>query len=132
MSDAGERLSHPIRALPGDALAAGTLRLRVYDTPVAELEKTVGDRVARWVQRLYESYGVDLSDPPLSASMEAVAEGLMHRLEGMALILRKAEARGWQTSVENYTLVVVTGLPDQQVRDMLEEDGVLTLVQEFS
>jgi len=132
MSDEGERLDHPTRDLPAGTLGGGVLRLRVYATPVAEVERTVGDRVPRWIQRLYESYGVDLADPPLSASMEAVAEGLKHRLEGIALILRKAEARGWKAVVEVDTVAIYTGVGDDEVQTQLEQDGVLTLVQEFS
>ncbi len=127
-----ERMDHPTRALPPEAISRGDIRLRVYGRPAAELDRTVGDRVPRWIQRLYESYGVDLKDPPLSASMEAVAEGLMHRLEGMALILRKAEAHGWNATVEADTMVIYTGISQEQVRTQLEEDGVLSLVQEFA
>jgi hypothetical protein len=127
-----ERMDHPTRDLPPDALVRGDIHLRVYAPPVVELDRTVGDRVPRWIQRLYESYGADLDNPPLSASMEAVAEGLLHRLEGLALILRKAEARGWKAAVEDDTLVIYTGIDEEEVRAQLEEDGVLSLVQEFA
>jgi hypothetical protein len=132
MSREGERLDHPTRDLPGGTLVGGDLRLRIFRTPSGELARTVGERVPRWIQRLYESYGVDLADPPLSASMEAVAEGLKHRLEGIALVLRKAEARGWKAVVEDDLLVIYTGIGGEEVQAQLEEDGVLTLVQEFS
>lgn len=125
-------MDHPTRSLPGDALARGDIRLRVYGLPAEELGRTVGDRAPRWVQRLYESYGADLNNPPMSASVEALAEGLSHRLEGMALILRKAEARGWKTAIEGDELVIYTGIGNDEVRALLEEDGVLTLVQEFA
>jgi hypothetical protein len=125
-------MDHPTRQLPDDALFRGAVRLRIFGRPDEELARTVGDRVPRWVQRLYESYGADLADPPLSASMEAIAEGLGHRLEGMALILRKAEARGWKAAVEEDELVIYTGIADEEVRALLEIDGVLTLVQEFA
>lgn len=127
-----EGMDHPTRQLPDDALFRGAVRLRIFGRPDEELARTVGDRVPRWVQRLYESYGADLADPPLSASMEAIAEGLGHRLEGMALILRKAEARGWKAAVEEDELVIYTGIADEEVRALLEIDGVLTLVQEFA
>jgi hypothetical protein len=127
-----ERMDHPTRDLPADALARGDIHLRVYSAPSVELARTVGDRVPRWVQRIYESYGADLGDPPMSASMEAVAEGLLHRLEGLALILRRAEARGWRAEVEDDMLVIYTGISDDEVRRQLEEDGVLSLVQEFA
>lgn len=125
-------MDHLMRSLPGNALVRGDIRLRVYGLPREELGRTLGERAPRWVQRLYESYGADAGNPPLSASMEAVAEGLNHRLEGMALILRKAEARGWKTALEGDELVIYTGIADEDVRAQLEEDGVLTLVQEFA
>lgn len=125
-------MDHPTRSLPGNALVRGDIRLRVYGLPAEELGRTLGDRAPRWVQRLYQSYGADLTNPPMSASVEAVAEGLSHRLEGMALILRKAEARGWKTAIEGDELVIYTGIGNDEVRAMLEEDGVLTLVQEFT
>lgn len=127
-----ERMDHPTRELPDSALVRGEIHLQVYGRPVEELDHTVGARVPRWIERLYQSYGADLDNPPLSASMEAVAEGLGHRLEGLALILRKAEARGWRAAVEGDELVVYTGVGDDEVRAMLEADGVLTLVQEFA
>ena len=127
-----ERMDHPTRELPPGTLVRGDIHLRVYGRPVDELERTVGKHVPRWVQRLYQSYRADLADPPLSASMEAVAEALGHRLEGMALILRWAEARGWKAAIEGDVLVIYTGTGDDEVRAQLEEDGVLTLVQEFA
>ncbi|MFN2465789.1 MAG: hypothetical protein ABR598_05920 [Candidatus Dormibacteria bacterium] len=127
-----ERMDHPTRDLPGEALARGDIHLRVYSAPSVELGRTVGDRVPRWIQRIYESYGADLTNPPMSASMEAVAEGLLHRLEGLALILRRAEARGWTASVDDDQLVIYTGIGNDEVRRQLEEDGVLALVQEFA
>jgi hypothetical protein len=127
-----EGTDHPTRQLPSDALVRGDIHLRVYGRPFAELDRTVGARVPRHIQRLYESYGADVANPPLSASMEAVAEGLGHRLLGLALILRKTEARGWQASVEDDTLVIHTGIGAEEVRAQLEEDGVLSLLQEFA
>ncbi|MDQ6747692.1 MAG: hypothetical protein M3010_06250 [Candidatus Dormibacteraeota bacterium] len=127
-----ERMDHPTRALPPEAISRGDIRLRVYGRPAAELDRTVGDRVPRWIQRLYESYGADVTDPPLSASMEAIAEGLMHRLGGLALILRRAEMRGWKAEVDDDTLVIYTGIGEDEVRAQLEDDGVLSLVQEFA
>lgn len=127
-----ERMDHPTRELPPGTLVRGDIHLRVYARPAEEVGRTVGERVPRWIQRLYESYRADLANPPLSASMEAVAEALGHRLEGMALILRRAEARGWKAAVEDDMLVIYTGIDDDEVRAQLEEDGVLTLVQEFA
>ncbi|MEA2683992.1 MAG: hypothetical protein QOK05_2320 [Chloroflexota bacterium] len=127
-----ERPDHPTRELPPDSLVHGNLQIRIYGPPQSELARTVGDRVAHWVSRLYQSYGADPSNPPLSASMEAVAEAMGHRLEGLSLILRKAEARGWKTSVDDDMLVIYTGIAEDEVRAQLEEDGVLSLVQEFA
>ena len=127
-----DRMDHPTRQLPGSALVRGEIHLQVYGRPIEELDRTVGTRAPRWIQRLYKSYGADLAHPPLSASIEAIAEGLGHRLQGLALVLRKAEARGWKAAVEADELVIYTGVGDEEVRAMLEEDGVLTLVQEFA
>ncbi|MGI8609383.1 MAG: hypothetical protein ACR2MY_09185 [Candidatus Dormibacteria bacterium] len=127
-----ERLDHPIRDLPGDALVRGDIHLRVYGLPENEVQRTTGKHMPHWIKRLYQSYGADPGRPPLSASMEAVAESLGHRLEGMALILQKAEARGWKAAVEGEELVIYTGIGDDEVYVQLEEDGVLTLVQELA
>ena len=127
-----ERTDHPTRHLPAGTLVRGDIHLLVYGRPAGELERLVGERAPRWVQRLYESYGADLANPPLSASVEAMSEGLAHRLEGLALILRRAEARGWKAAIEDDILVIYTGIEEDKVRAQLEEDGVLTLVQEFA
>jgi hypothetical protein len=106
-------------------------RLRLYDPPAAELRWTVEGDVPRWVLRLYQSYGRDVATAPLSASIEAVAEGLGARLEALALAVRKMEARGWSVALEGDRLLVASDLTREATVAALEADGVWTVVREL-
>ena len=107
-------------------------RLRLYEPPAAELRRTVEGDVPRWVRRLYQSYGADVGDAPLSASVEALAEGLGQRLQLLAMAVRKMERRGWSVAVEGDRLLVASGLTREETVAALEADGVWTVVRELA
>jgi hypothetical protein len=107
-------------------------RLRLYDRPAEELRWTVEGDVPRWVRRLYQSYGADVGDAPLSASVEALAEGLGERLQLLALALRKMERRGWSVVLEGDCLLVASDLTRQATVAALQADGVWTVVRELA
>ena len=107
-------------------------RLRLYDPPTDEVRRTRGDDVPRWVLRLYQSYGSDVEDAPLSASVEALAEGIGSRLEALALALRRMEARGWSVRLEADSVLVASGLPTEATVAALRADGVWTVVRELA
>ncbi len=107
-------------------------RLSVYGPPVQELRWTRGLEVPRWVLRLYQSYGREVSDAPLSASIEALGEGLGERLKVLALAVRKMEGRGWKIDLDGNDLRVVSGLPRRETVEALRADGVWTVVRELA
>ncbi len=109
-----------------------TMRLRLYQRPLEELRQTVEGDVPRWVQRIYQSYGRTVADAPLSACVEALAEGLGSRLAHLALLLRKCESHGWTVTVDEDTLLVHTGLDIERSRRRLEDDGVWILAQQMA
>lgn len=107
-------------------------RLRLYDPPAAELDWTSGGEVPRWVRRLYQSYGAGAGSAPLSASVEALAEGLGERLQLLALAVRKMERRGWSVRLDGDRLLVASDLPRAATVAALEEDGVWAVVRELA
>lgn len=107
-------------------------RLRLYDPPADELRWTVGCDAPRWVRRLYQSYGADVDRAPLSASIEALAEGLAERLHLLALAVRKMERRGWSVTLDGDRLLVASDLPRAATMAALEADGVWTVVRELA
>lgn len=129
---AGAETRHPIARLPREGLSASTLRLRIYSSAAEELDRTSGADVPRWIERLYLSHGEDPGRPSVASAMEALAEGLHHRLSGLTLVVRKAERRGWRCVVEDNLLLIYTGLPDAAVREAMEADGVWALVQRYA
>jgi hypothetical protein len=113
-------------------MVVATLRVKLYGSPAQELARMREGDVPRWVGRIYGSYGKDVGTAPLSASIEAVAEELGRRLESVAMVLRKAEARGWRAEVRGDTLLIHTGLATRTAQERMEEDGVWTLVRGYS
>lgn len=106
--------------------------LRLYDTPDAELRRTREGDVPRWVRRVYGSYGSDVAGAPLSASIEAVAEGLAGRLAALALAVRKMERRGWSVTLRGDRLLVASDPTVAATVAALEADGVWTVVRELA
>ena len=107
-------------------------RLTVYEPPARELRWTRGVEIPRWVLRLYQSYGRDVADAPLSASIEALGEGLGERLKALALAVRKMEARGWNVALDGADLRVVSALSREETVEALRADGVWTVVRELA
>ncbi|HZV50336.1 MAG TPA: hypothetical protein VFD49_11270 [Candidatus Dormibacteraeota bacterium] len=107
-------------------------RLMVYEPPARELRWTRGVEIPRWVLRLYQSYGRDVADAPLSASIEALGEGLGERLKALALAVRKMEARGWNVALDGADLRVVSALSREETVEALRADGVWTVVRELA
>lgn len=105
------------------------LRLALYDPPAEELGRLRSEDVPRWVLRLYWSYGYDAERAPLSAAVEALAEGVGRRLEELALALRKIEGRGWHVEVDGAEVVVASDLPRGATIEALDADGVWTVVR---
>ncbi|MEA2645835.1 MAG: hypothetical protein QOE92_918 [Chloroflexota bacterium] len=107
-----------------------TLKLGLFARPDEEIERTrVGD-VPQWIERIYSSYGVSRRDAPLSLSVEAVAEGLHHRLARMALLLKKMEQGGWKLELENWNVVARTNLTTEEAQEQLERLGVWIIAHE--
>jgi hypothetical protein len=107
-------------------------RLALFGTAPEELRWTRDGEVPRWVLRVYQSYGRDADDAPLSASVEALSEGLAGRLKALALALRKMEDRGWEVSLDGRVLLVASALPRDATVEALQEDGVWTVVRELA
>src|SRR5579875_280061 len=107
-------------------------RLTVYGSLAEELRWTREVEAPRWVLRLYRSYGWEVADAPLSASIEALGEGLAERLKALALAMRKMEGRGWKVSLDGADLRVVSALSRAETVEALRADGVWTVVQELA
>lgn len=89
-----------------------SLRLRLYGPPASEL-----------------AY---VRQTPVSGPVEALGQNLLRRLGAVALVLRKAEARGWTVSIDGDAVVVATGQPAAAAREALEHDGVWHLVHRLA
>lgn len=107
-------------------------RLAVYETLSDEVRRTVEGTVPRWVLRIYESYGREAADAPLSASLEALSEGLAERLNTLSLALRKMEDRGWDVRLDGDLLRVASALSRAATVEALQTDGVWTVVRELA
>jgi len=97
------------------------LRFPLYEGASGELA-ALTERPPRWAARLFESHGVAACDPPASARVEALAEQTGQGLGALALVLRRAEARGWTVVVRGATALVATGQTEEASRRALEED----------
>ncbi|MDQ6900870.1 MAG: hypothetical protein M3072_15455 [Candidatus Dormibacteraeota bacterium] len=107
------------------------LRLRLYEAPEAEIE-TLSNPPPRWVERLLESYGASGSQPTAAGQVEALGEELGRRLRQAALVVRRAEQRGWSVTLAGPDIVIATGLAPAAARAALEEDGTWHLVQQLA
>jgi hypothetical protein len=108
-----------------------TLKLPLFERPAAELRPLLGEHPPRWARRVYESYGAGAGDPPLSAAIEALGETLGRRLQVLALVLRRAEARGWSARLHGDGVQIVSGFAPEPTQEMLEQDGVWDLVASY-
>src|SRR5262249_40118644 len=89
-----------------------SLRLRLYSSPASEL--------------------AHVRQTPVSGPIEALGQSLLRRLGAVALVLRKAEARGWAVRIDGDAVVVATGQPAGAAREALEHDGVWHLVRRLA
>jgi hypothetical protein len=105
-----------------------TFEIPLYETAEQELVD-LHNRRPHWVERLFMSRGADLADPAPSAEVEALGEGLGHRLASLALVLRKVEARGWTVELRGNDVRVATGLQTESARRAMEDDGIWHIVQ---
>ena len=108
-------------------------RLRLYGPPAEEIGAVRRPQAPRWTVRLYWTYGVeDPEQAPLSAAVEAVAEGLHERLKTLVKVLRKLEAEGWVTIVEDDEVRVVNDRSREQTHEILERQGVWGLAHHLA
>jgi hypothetical protein len=108
-----------------------TLTFRLYEDPAAEVGRLLDDP-PQWVARLFEVHRVDLADGSLSVALEALVEELEHRLGSAALLVRKAERRGWSVELQEGTVRVTTALAVDRAQAALREDGVWHLAQRLA
>ncbi|MGH7903098.1 MAG: hypothetical protein ACREPA_03080 [Candidatus Dormibacteraceae bacterium] len=106
-----------------------TLRLRIYDSPRAELTRLSEAPVPHWAERLYQAHGHSVASAPVSATVLAAGEELSTRLEHLALLLTKAEALGWRVQVRDWDLLLHTGLDEAASRERLEAAGVWVIAR---
>jgi hypothetical protein len=106
------------------------LRVRLYRPAGEELDRLwQGPRSPRWVLRTLETRGSSVDRPAASALVEALGAQVGGRLESLALLLRKAEARGWTVEVLEDSVLVASGLAFDATRRALEADGIWFLVR---
>jgi hypothetical protein len=102
----------------------GDFEIPLYETSEYELVDLYSRR-PHWVERLYLSGGDALADPAASAATEPLAR----RLASLALVLRKAGARGWTAELRASDVRILTGLVPDSARRAMVDDGIWQIVQ---
>jgi hypothetical protein len=113
-------------------MTLATIKLGLFARPEEEIEATRTGEIPHWVERLYASYGVTRRGAPLSLSVEAVGEGIGHRLKLLALLLRKMESHGWKLELEKWQVVASNNLSESLAQEQLERLGVWMIARELA
>ena len=109
-----------------------TFRLTLYAPLEVELDWDRSGEPPAFVRHVFALHGEDVAGGGVAPSVAALARALHFRLERIALLLRKAERRGWRLEAEGGTVQVSSGLAEAATRRALEEDGVWQLVREYA
>ena len=108
-----------------------TLTFSLYDEPAEEVRRLLEDP-PQWVVRLFEVHRADIAEGQLSVALEGLVEELDQRLGSAALLVRKAERRGWAVELHRASVRITTALPADHARAALQEDGVWHLAQRLA
>lgn len=106
-----------------------TLILRAYEPPPLELRRLREGPVPRWALRLYDAYGYQVENVPLSKVVNALSEELRLRLESLSALIAGAEELGWLVEPREDGFWLSTGLPWERSEQLLEEAGLLIVAR---
>ena len=107
------------------------LRFQLFERAKDELAPLRSEKPPRWARRVYESYGASASATRASAIVEALGESLGRRLEGLALIMRKAEERHWVVDFDGDSVTIESTESATRTRELMESDGVWDLASRY-
>lgn len=106
--------------------------MRLYDSPADELAPLLEEEAPRWVEHIVRLRGDRLQQASTSSLVEVLSEAVHRRLTEIALVARKAEARGWSVTLDGTTVLISSGLSETDTTALLEQDGVWHLVRSLA
>lgn len=109
-----------------------SFRMRLYDSPADELAPLLEGETPRWVEHILRLRGDDLRQASTSSLLEVLSEAVHRRLTEISLVARKAEARGWSVTLDGTTVLISSGVSENDTRALLEQDGVWHLVRSLA
>lgn len=105
--------------------------LHIFDTPSAELLRTLKPPWPRSLRRLYElahmaqpEIDVESGVTTLSTAITAVRAELAHRLDLLAFVVSGLEDLGWDLQLEREDIVATAALTPAAAREQVEDRGL--------
>lgn len=106
-----------------------SFRLTLYGSPAGELAPLLGGTPPRWAEHILQLEGREVQQASASSVIEVLSEAVHRRLTEIAIIARKAEARGWSVRLDQGTALISSGVSETETQEILEADGVWHLVR---
>lgn len=109
-----------------------TFTFGLFDTPESEVRRLFTGSRPQWVDRILSSRNVKSTEVPVSVALEALGEGLEHRLQLAATVARAAERHGWSVELGERGVRITTAASSAAAVETMERDGVWHLAQRLA
>jgi hypothetical protein len=111
-------------------IGAVAVRMHLYSSPSAEIERALTPPWPRWMRRLYElerfagAADPDAGEVAMSAAIGAVGTRLHHRIELVSWCVAALEEIGWEVTMDGDEVLASKVTLPELARQELEEHGI--------